>query len=492
MSGSHLNGPPLRSSPRVVCSVTRKNVSPLDVYRLLPQTNCTSCGERNCLAFATRVANLEIGVEKCSPLVKEEYANTHDRLKKLLAPCVKEIIIGTGEHAVKIGGKVAMYRHEFGYANPTAVAIDVTDEMPEQQVLNRVRKTELFSFEYIGRKLKLDLIAVRSTSNDPSKFRTAVEKVSENTRLPLILCSPNPKAIEAGLKVIHKSRPLLHAATRDNWEEMANLALTYKCPLAVLAPNDLEQLRSLVRSLVACRVEDLVLDPGTFLDSGLSTTIDNFTVIRKAACRNGDELLGFPIMGAPLVAWTGMEGALEEIAKWREAYLAAMLIVRFADILVVHNVDGWALLPIAVLRENLYNDPRKPVSVPAGLRTYGAPNEWSPVMFTTNFALTFYTVSSDLESAKTSAYLIVVDTGGIAVDSAVAGRKLTALKVAKAIETSGVSDKVCHRKLIIPGKAARLSEEIERLSHWQVLIGPKDSSGIPKFLQENWNQQSAS
>jgi len=169
--------------------------------------------------------------------------------------------------------------------------------------------------------------------------------------------------------------------------------------------------------------------------------------------------------------------------------LAAMLIVRFADILIMHSLDGWALLPNVILRANIYTDPRKPVAVEPGLKVFGTPDENSPVMFTTNFALTYYTVASDIESAKINAYLLVVDTEGIAVDSAVAGRKLTAEKVAEALKASGIESKVKHRKLIIPGKAARLSGEIEELSGWQVLVGPRDSSEIPKFLQEKWQTQ---
>jgi len=189
-----------------------------------------------------------------------------------------------------------------------------------------------------------------------------------------------------------------------------------------------------------------------------------------------------------MVAWMERGEAPEEIVKWGEAYLAAMLIVRFADIVIFHSVDGWSLLPNVILRQNIYTDPRKPVAVEPGLRVFGTPDENSPVMFTTNFALTYYTVASDIESGKINAYLIVVDSEGIAVDSAVAGRKLTAEKVADAIKASGIENKVKHRKLIIPGKATRLSGEIEELSGWQVLVGPRDSSGIPKFLQEKWQK----
>ena len=466
-----------------------RELSPIDVYKLLPRTNCKECGEENCMAFATKVVNREVPIEKCPPLLKKEHEKAYKQLKEMLKPAVKEVVVGVGDRAVKIGGKLVMYRHEFTYFNPTAVAIDVTDEMSEEDVLDRIKRTGQFSFEYIGQTLKLDMIAVRSTSNDPDKFRTTVKKVAENTNLPLILCSLNPTVLEAGLMAAPKSKPLLYAATKDNWKEMAELALMYDCSLTVLAPNNLKLLRSLTKTLLEYGVEDLVLDPGTFSGDGLGDTLNNFTMIRRAACKGGDELLGFPTIGVPMVAWMERGGAPEEVAKWREAYLAAMLVVRFADVIIMHSCDGWTLLPNVVLRQNIYTDPRKPVAVEPGLRVFGTVDENSPVMMTTNFALTYYTVASDIESGKVSGYLIVVDTEGIAVDSAVAGRKLTAETAAEAMKESGVESKVKHRKLIIPGKAARLSGEIEELSGWQVLVGPRDSSDIPKFLQEKWQSK---
>ena len=466
-----------------------KELSPIDVYKLLPKTNCKECGEENCMAFATKVVNREVPIEKCPPLLTKQYEKAYKQLKEMLKPAIKEIVVGTGDKAVKIGGKLVMYRHEFTYFNPTAIAIDVTDEMPDEEVLNRVERTGQFSFEYIGQTLKLDMVAVRSTSNNPEKFKATVEKVVENTNLPLILCSLNSSVLEAGLAVAPKVRPLLYAATKENWKDMAELALKYSCPLVVSAPGDLRLLKSLVKTLLEYGVEDLVLDPGTFLVDGLGETLNNFTMIRRAGCKRNDELCGFPLLGVPMVAWMDKGEAPEEIAKWKEAYLAAMLIVRFADTVIMHSVDGWSLLPNAVLRQNIYTDPRKPVAVEPGLKVFGAPDENSPVMFTTNFALTYYTVASDIENAKLDAYLLVVDTEGIAVDSAVAGRKLTADKVAEALKTFGIEDKVKHRKLIIPGKATRISGEIEELSNWQVLVGPRDSSDIQKFLQEKWQTQ---
>jgi len=442
------------------------------------------------MAFATKLVNREVVLDQCLPLVEKKDKTNYLRLWELLKPPVKEIIIGTGNAAVKIGGKEVMYRHELTYVNQTVIAIDVTDEMEDDEFEKRVKGVEEFSYIYIGMNLSLDMVAIRSTSNDPQKFNSTVKKFVETSSLPAILCSFNPEVIENGLLVLGKKRPLIYAATKDNWRDMADLALMYNCPLAVFAPNDLTLLKSLTRTLFEYGVEDLVIDPGTFPHEGLSDTINNFTMLRKAAIREGDELLGFPLLGVPLTAWIGHEGA-PEVAIWNETWLASMLIARYADIMIMHSLDGWSQLPLTVLRKNLYTDPRKPVAVESGLRTFGEPNEASPLLFTTNFALTYYTVASDIESNGVDCYLLVVDSDGLSVESSVAGRKLTADKIAEALREIKAESVVKHRSLIIPGRAARLSGELEEASGWEVIVGPMDSSGIPKFVKEKWPVKSS-
>ncbi|MCW4006685.1 MAG: acetyl-CoA decarbonylase/synthase complex subunit gamma [Candidatus Bathyarchaeota archaeon] len=463
-----------------------KELSPIDVYKLLPKTNCKECGQENCMAFATKIVNRELSIDQCPPLLKKENEKSYQKLKELLKPAVKEVTVGVGEKAKKLGGKLVMYRHEFTYTNPTAIAIDVTDEMPESEVVARIQRTENFSYEYIGYTLKLDMIAVRCTSGDAEKFKAVVKKVSETTKLPLILCTLDANIAEAGLMAAPKSNPLLYAATEANWKEMAEVAIMYKCPLVASAPGDLDKLVSIAKTLNAYGVTDIVLDPGTFINEGLSETINNFTMLRRAACKNGEELAGYPLMGVPMAAWVNKGETADEIIKWKESYIASMLVVRYADILVMHGDDGWSLLPTTVLRQNIYTDPRKPVAVSPELKVFGTPDENSPVFFTSNFALTYYTVASDIESSKMNAYLIVVETEGSAIDSGVAGRKLTAERVADALKESGVENKVKHRTLIIPGKASRISGEIEELTGWKVQVGPRDSSEIPKYITEKW------
>ena len=246
-------------------------------------------------------------------------------------------------------------------------------------------------------------------------------------------------------------------------------------------------LRSLSKTLLECGIEDLLLDTGTFVSEGLSDTINNFTMIRRRACNGGDELLGSPLIGTPITAWTRRKEAKEDKA-WQEAYIAAMLASRYADLLIMHSLDGRVQIPVIVWKFNVYTDPRKPVSVESGLKTFGSPNEDSPVLLTTNYALTYFTVESDIKKAGVDCYLIVVDTEGISVESSVAGRYLTAEVIVESVKESGITKKINHKYLVLPGLAARLSGETEEAlgAEWRILVGPKDSSGIAEFLKNSW------
>ena len=462
-----------------------KELSPIEVYKLLPSTNCKECGENNCMAFAAKLVNREATLQECTPLLEEKHEAAYQELWELLRPAVRAVEVGTGDRKVTLGGEYIVYRHEFTYFNPTAIAIDVGDEMSDEEFEARVKIANDFEYEYIGIKLNLDMLAIRSSSNDPAKFEAAVRKAFGLTDIPLVLCASDPRVMERGLAVVGDRRPLIYAATKDNWKEMADLATLYNCPLVASAPFDLDSLKSIARTLVEYGIEDIVLDPGTMIEDGVAATLDNFTILRLNAINEEDEYLGFPLFGASISAWAE-EAEDPVLNEWNEVVIASALICRFADIIVFHSISGWALLPLVILRQNIYTDPRKPVAVETGVMTFGEPDENSPVLLTTNFALTYYTVASDIESAKVDCYLVVVDTEGISVESAVAGRKLTADIVSEAIASFKVGDLVKHRHLLIPGRAARLSGEIQEVSGWTVSVGPLDSSGIASYVEEKW------
>ncbi|MDL5503183.1 MAG: acetyl-CoA synthase subunit gamma, partial [Candidatus Methanoperedens sp.] len=77
---------------------------------------------------------------------------------------------------------------------------------------------------YVGKFLKVDMVAIRCVSGDAVKFAAAVKKVNEITKLPLVLCSLDPAVLKAGLEVVKDKNPLIYAATEKNWGEVSELA----------------------------------------------------------------------------------------------------------------------------------------------------------------------------------------------------------------------------------------------------------------------------
>ena len=460
-----------------------KKIGPLDIYNYLPKTNCEECGEKTCMAFASQLIERAVKLEDCPTLTKPSFAGMYHSLEEMLAPSVKEVVVGVGDTAVKIGGEEIIFRHELTYFNKTAIALDVHDEMQDEELLERVRYVNDFLLKRIGEELTLDLIAIRSTSNDPDRFAQCVSKVSDEVKKPLILCSWNPSVLEAGLKVAGDEKPLIYAATKDTWEEIGRLAVKYNCPVVAFADDDMAELKSVANALASMGAEDIFLDPGSHVEGKyFSNTFGNFVASRRAAIWNKD--IGYPLLGVPATVWLSGEGVEN---TFKEVMVAATMIDKYADLIILHTPEIWALLPIITLRQNIYTDPRKPVAVDAGLRRFGDPDEGSPVLMTTNFALTYYTVASDLELAGIDCYLLVIDTEGLGVEASVAGGQLDAFKAEEGIKKSGIEEEVKHRKIIIPGFSSRISGDLEMQSGWKVLVGPRDSSSIGDFIEKKWS-----
>jgi acetyl-CoA decarbonylase/synthase complex subunit gamma len=468
-----------------------KLAGPLDIYPLLPGTNCKECGEANCMAFATKLAEYTVRVEACTPLFKEsKYAKKLENLKKLIRPAVREVKIGVGDKAAIIGGKLVLYRHDLRYSNPIPIFIAIADNLSPEQIEKRVKAIEDWTYVYIGQNLRLDGFALRSVSQDPAAFAAAAKKITQISDWPVLLCSLNPDVLAAGAKAISDKRPLLYAATSETWSKVGDIALQYNLPLVAYEPKSLEDLATLVNTLTAMGIEEIVIDPGNNFGAGMGTTVDTFSQLRRSAIIENNDLLGHPLIATPISVWADhKEGEALELTKWNEVLAGTALFIRYADIAVFQSIDMWVQLPLTFLRANIYTDPVKPVAVEAGLMKFGEAGSDSPVMYTTNFALTYFTVESDIKQAGVDAWLVVVDTEGMSVQSAVAGRKLTADKVAEALEEYKVAENVNHKILISPGMAARISGETEESSGWTVKVGPQDSSGIPKYLQEGkWKE----
>lgn len=450
-----------------------RKLTPMQIYMLLPKTNCGECGFPTCLAFAFNVASGKANVFAC-PYLSDEAKR---KLSEALAPPIKLVTIGVGSEAVKIGGERVIHRHEDKFYNPTAIAFAISDLLSEEELRKQIAAIENTKLERLEEILKPDLIALKGSSENPERFAKAVETILETTSLPIILCSFNPKVMEEGLKLCGSKRPLIYAATKDNLESMAKLAIEYDCPLAIYEPGRLESLAELVKKARNMGVKDLVLDVG-FND--LRETLEKLVLLRHLAIGEGKREYGYPTITFPSLATTESDA----LADFWEVTVATSFMIRYASIIVLNSIKPWRILPLLILRQGIFRDPRIHPRVKPGLYAIGNVNEHSPCLVTSNYALTYFTVKSDIEASKVPSYLLVVDTGGLSVASAFAGGKFTAEKIAEAIEEYKVKEKVKHRTIIIPGLTAKISGKLEELTNWKVIVGPRDSSELRVFLRK--------
>ncbi len=447
--------------------------SPLKIYEFLPKKNCGECGVKTCMAFALRLMEGTAEPSEC-PYLNED---CRIELEALVSPPVRKVrLVGSGR-TVTIGGERVLHRHESKFYYPTALAVELSD-LEDVSTLNRVLKeAATFSLDMGGEELRIDAVAIRGESGDDESFSTASKLASEEFTGPLILCSYDPKSTVNSLDVV-KGRPLIYAAKPETLDDFISIALEKHCPLAV-EMEDLGIIRSMVRRAMDSKVE-VVISPGTSMKNPY-TTLRNFIQIRRGAIQHGIDEFRFPIIGVPAVAWREFGDPGE--AKLWESLGSSMLIMRYADILVIRSTSIESLLPVCTLRRAIYSDPRVPASVKPDLYTFGEPDDNSPVLLTTNYALTFYMVSGDLHRSRIGCYLIVLDTGGMSVLNALAGRLLAPRSILDFIKKHRLEETVKNRRLIIPRGLSVLSGDIEDATGWKVMVGPEDSSELPRFLR---------
>jgi len=258
--------------------------------------------------------------------------------------------------------------------------------------------------------------------------------------------------------------------TRDNIDRFIPRLKERPTPVGVRA-GSIEELIPLTARLRQEKLDDLVLDPGS---KSLMDGIKDQTLIRRAAIKQNFRYLGYPTIAFPcLMAKDPVE----------EALLAAAFIVKFAAIVVLSDFDRHTLLPLLAQRLNIYTDPRMPLSVKEQVYEIGEPSPDSPVLVTSNWALTYFIVSSEVEGSKVPSFLCVKDTEGLGVLTGWAAGKFTGDSVAAFIKKSGIEQKVKTRTLLIPGMVGRIRSELEEaLPGWKVAVGPREASEIPAFL----------
>jgi acetyl-CoA decarbonylase/synthase complex subunit gamma len=441
-------------------------LSGLDIFKLLPKTNCKKCGMPTCLAFAMALAQKKVSLDQC-PDASDE---AREALAAAAAPPMLSVAFGTGDGQCKVGGETVLFRHEEKFHSPTAIAITLPDNLDAAAMKQKADTIKGFAFERIGQPMPVEAVAVMNASGDPARFAAAAE-TAKTTGKAIILVTESPEAAAAAVDKVKDAKPLLCAATAETADAMAKVAADAACPLVARAA-EVEALAEVTEKLNGAGCEQLVL----WLDAPDGwAEMTGVTLVRNLALRSAFRPLGFPT-----IAFAADGEPEDQIGR------AAALLCKYAGIVVVETVEPWALLPLLTSRQNIYTDPQKPVQVKPDLYPVGEADENSPVLFTTNFSLTYYTVEGDIEASRIPSWVLCVDTEGTSVLTAYSGDKLNENTVAKAMQDADVESKVKHRKLIIPGYVAVMSGKLEEATGWEIMVGPRESNVIPRYLKEVW------
>jgi len=439
----------------------------IEIFKLLPKTNCKECGEPTCLAFAMKLAAGKAELSAC-PYVSEE---AKAKLSEASTPPIMPVTIGVGDRVLKIGGETVMFRHEKRFDNPPGLAILISDSMADSEIAGRLEKFNSLQYERIGLTLRADLVAVKADSGDGAKFAAVAGKVKQNTDGGIILMSTDPNVLAEGLKVCADRKPLLYAATEENLDKVAELAKGSPCPVAVKA-SSVEKLAELTAKLTEAGVKDIVIDSGS---RTVRQAFDDQIIIRSAALAKKFRPLGFPTIVFPCEMTDD---------PMKEAVIASIFVAKYGGIIVLSDFQGESLFPLLVERLNIYTDPQRPLATTEGIYPIGEPKEDSPVLITSNFSLTYFIVSGEIESSRVPTWLLVKDTEGLSVVTAWAAGKFVADVIAPFVKKCGIADKVKHHKLVIPGNAAAESGGLEEeLPGWEILVGPREGANIPAYLK---------
>ncbi len=442
----------------------------VQIFKLLPKTNCKKCGFPTCLAFAMKLAQGGVELSAC-PDVSEEAQKT---LGEASAPPIRSFSLGTGDNAVKMGGETVLFRHDKKFVNPCALAVNIKDNISDVDFAGKIAEVAGSEIDRVGQKLRVDAVSVEFASGDSAKYESAVKLVAEKAPgASIILNCKDPAAAEAAVKAVADRKPLIYCANDDNVEAMANISKSNKVPLVACADGP-ESLSSLTEKIKGLGVEDIVLDSGAKTAKDI---IEHNTIIRRAALKKSFKPLGYPIINY----------VLRDDPVF-EASIASVAVAKYSSIVVVSSIEKWKNLALFTLRQNIYTDPQVPMQVEQKVYEIGEPAADAPLMITTNFSLTYFIVSGEVENSKVPSRLAVMDCEGLSVLTAWAAGKFTAAKIAQFITESGLESQVSSKELILPGQVAILSGALEdKLSGWKITVGPREANAIPTFLKSRSN-----
>ena len=437
----------------------------IQIFKLLPKTNCKECGVPTCLAFAMNLASGKAELDSC-PYVSEE---AKAQLAEASAPPIRPVVIGKGVRKTTVGGETVQYRHEKTFFNPTGLAALVASDAADLE--GKLKAYNALQYERVGLNLRPEMIALKDANGDADAFAKAAKTVAETSEFNLILISDNVDVMKAGVAACAAKKPLIYAATEANADDMGALAKDNDLPLAVKA-DSVEALVPLTQKLTGMGLKDLVLDAGA---REPKAALDDQVAIRRASLKDLNRDVGFPTITFPCE----MAGNLD-----METMIAATFIAKYGGICVLSDFTGESIFPLLLERLNIFTDPQRPMTVTEGIYEINNPDENSPILVTTNFALTYFIVSGEIEASKVPCWLLIKDSEGLSVLTAWAAGKFSGDDVGTFVKKCGIVDKVKHQELVIPGYAAAIVGDIEEeLPGWTITVGPREAAHIPAFLK---------
>jgi acetyl-CoA decarbonylase/synthase, CODH/ACS complex subunit gamma len=437
----------------------------LEIFKLLPRTNCGECGVPTCMAFAMKLAAKSTELAAC-PYASEE---AKEKIGASSRPPMRLVRIGPPEAEVLVGNENVMFRHEKTFVHQTALAMSVSDAEAIDALGHINAEVREYCLERVGDRMRIDLVLVENTTGAGEPFVKVAKAVAAASGRGLILQSEDPAVIEAALEALPGQRPLIHGATDSNAEAMARLSLKHQAPLVAQA-DTVDALVALTTRLDRAGCKDLVLHLPA---DNPAAVLQYNTLMRRAALRGEVQALGYPVINFMT------ERSLPDLVAD-----ASSLICKYASILVIDTMAPQALLPLMMIRQNIFTDPQKPIQVDPDVYAIGEAGESSPVLVTTNFSLTYFMVSGEVENAGVPAHLAIVDCEGMSVLTAWAAGRFNGAKIAAHIKASGLEDRVKTRRLIIPGYVAQISGELEEsLPGWEVVVGPQEAAELAPFMK---------
>ena len=439
----------------------------IQIFKLLPKTNCKECGVPTCLAFAMNLASGKAELDAC-PYVSDE---ARAQLAEASAPPIRPVKVGKGVRQAAVGGETVMYRHEKTFYNQTLLAGTVASDTGVAEVEAKLATWNALQYERVGFNLRPELVALKDVNGDKDAFAALAKTIAEKSEFNLILMSEDADAIGAAIAAAGFKRPLIYAATEANANAFGKLALDNDLPLAVKAES-IDGVKALTDKLTGMGLKDLVIDTGS---REVKQALEDQVAVRRAALKDGDRSVGFPTIVFPSEMASNSD---------METLIASMFVAKYGGIVVLSDLSTESVFPLLLERLNIFTDPQRPMTVTEGIFEIGTPDENSPILVTTNFALTYFIVSGEIEAIKVSAYLLIKDAEGLSVLTAWAAGKFGGDDVGMFVKKSGIMDKVKHTELIIPGYAAAIAGDVEEeLPGWTITVGPREAAHLPGFLK---------